>query len=131
MYKTLYKTKNDLIRPRLTQQEIDDINNVQVMSNYVNNLTDRSVLDELRRKELEFFIPKEITDEIETTLKAFCTSELVDNEVRRIWMTENSTRKQIREKDRKEAKVLNKNRERVEGRREDLLRLKYGHSSWS
>ena len=54
---------------------------------------------ELRRKELEIFSPKEITGQIEITLEAFCTSERVDNEVRRIWMTENSTRKQIQEKD--------------------------------
>ena len=41
------------------------------MSNYVKGLTDRSVLDEFRRKELQFFNQKEIKDEIETTLEAF------------------------------------------------------------
>ena len=39
---------NDLIRstralrPRLTREEIDEINSVDVMSNYVKDLTDRS-----------------------------------------------------------------------------------------
>ena len=135
---------NDLIRStrairplRLTQEEIDEINSGDVMSNYVKDLTDRSALDELRSKELEFFNQKEISDEIETALEVFCTSERVDKEVRRIWLAENSTRKQIREKDHREAKVLIKNRERVEvrltieGRREDLFRSKYGHSSSS
>ena len=52
---------NDLIRrtralrTRLTQEEIDEINSGDVISNYVKDLTDRSALDELRSKELEFF----------------------------------------------------------------------------
>ena len=80
----------------------------------------------------KFFNPIQVKEEINLALEAFCTPAQVDIELRWMRLIENKTRKKIRTKDRDEAVVSIKNRERVEirraaeARRQDLFIRKYG-----
>ena len=75
------------------------------MFNYVTALTNQDVLNEMKAKKLVFFNSEEVAAEIKSLLDSMCTPELIDAEVRKIWLDGGLQRKQIRTKDRDEAAI--------------------------
>ena len=137
-----YQTLVPATRFIFTRNDIDEVHKevAEMISNgyatnFVNELTNNEIIERTRSRHFEFFSPADIKDEVNALLESKCTPALIDEEVRKIWLANNTRllpRKQIRSKDRDAARIVLYNRLReeiridVEIRRQKLFDLKYG-----
>ena len=88
--------------------------------NFVNELTNNEIIESRRARHFESINPADIKDEVNALLEIKSTPALIDEEVREIWLADNTIllvpRKQIRSKERDAARNLLYNRHREEVR---------------
>ena len=110
-----------------------------VLFNFTKSIVDKAAIDELNKRENEFFNKDMIEEEIEIRLKALCTDIAIEAEVRRTWLLDPKKKDRIRvskpEKQLAESSIRQRNKIKVKltviGICEDLYFKKYNiHSEY-
>jgi hypothetical protein len=80
-----------------------EVDGIQPNGEYIRALTNMEELNEMRRREQEFFNRDDIRREVFARLEEMCTDEAIDAEVHRLWALSNKTRKRVTPKERADA----------------------------